>query len=400
MNWDKTKEYIHIYSKLLEFGAVIYGAGKNGKYVFDFLKNHDIEVNSVGDKIIGKQIGNLYSISLQDLCARDCSEICIVTPNKMLVQEEIEILKTKFQLVIDNIIMGEVINWFEYNFPICEGEMNYKESHPFNCYDSPFSTYKEKEYNKQFVDNDKLLDIDLNIDVQKDFLPRLLKRGQEFWKKYDANNKQFRYLPGNSMFNDSDATLLHSVMMEYKPKQIIEIGSGFSTCMMLDTNEFWLNNNVDITCIEPYPARLKNNIKDTDNIRLKEEFVQNVSLREFENLEENSILFIDSSHVVKAGGDIPYEYFEILPRLKAGVIVHIHDIFSAFSYPQKWIENGRCYTEGFLLRALLMNNNRYKIIYFNNSMSMKYQNDYLNAWGGSHVGQIVGGSIWLKVCCE
>lgn len=98
------KEYICIYAKMMEVGVVIYGAGNNGKYVYDNLKSRDIEVNAIADKVIGKQIDKVFSISLQNLCDRDCKEVCIVTPNKMLVHEEIRLLKTKFDLVVDNVM--------------------------------------------------------------------------------------------------------------------------------------------------------------------------------------------------------------------------------------------------------------------------------------------------------
>jgi hypothetical protein len=169
---------------------------------------------------------------------------------------------------------------------------------------------------------------------------------------------------------------------------------------MLDTNEVWLDNQVDITCIEPFPDRLYNNIKSTDTLKIKTDFIQNINLNEFENLKENDILFIDSSHVAKAGGDIPYEYFEILPRLKNGVLIHIHDIFSTFSYPTEWLYQSRAYNEGFVLRALLMNNARYKIIYFNNMMEKLYSNEYMKIDGFRPDTIELGSSMWLKVCSK
>ncbi len=78
----------------------------------------------------------------------------------------------------------------------------------------------------------------------------------------------------------------------------------FSTCVMLDTNEYWLDNQIEITCIEPYPHRLMENIRNKEKIEIRSEFVQHAPLEVFDSLEANDILFIDSSHVVKAGGDI------------------------------------------------------------------------------------------------
>ena len=207
--------------------------------------------------------------------------------------------------------------------------------------------------------------------------------------------KNFKYKSNKGWFDDGDAGLLHSMILEYKPKRIIEIGSGFSTCVMLDTNEYWLDNQIEITCIEPYPHRLMENIRNKEKIEIRSEFVQHVPLEVFDSLEANDILFIDSSHVVKAGGDIIWEYFHIIPRLKDGVIIHIHDIIYPFTYPERWILQGRAYTEAFILRAFLMNNNRYEILFFNSMMIKKCYEEYRSGWNKEH--ELSGfGSIWFR----
>lgn len=200
------------------------------------------------------------------------------------------------------------------------------------------------------------------------------------------------------MFRSADAFLLHSIIREYNPKHIIEIGSGYSTAVMLDANEYYMGGQIDITCIEPYPERLFSILKDGDDkiLSLRKDFVQNIILDEFDNLEENDILFIDSSHVAKMGGDVPYEYFNILPRLKKGVIIHIHDIFYPFTYPDKWIVGGRAYNEAFILRALLMNNNAYKMIFFNNMIYQLCSDRYRAIFNRCNLAEGVGSSIWLK----
>ncbi len=135
-------------------------------------------------------------------------------------------------------------------------------------------------------------------------------------------------------------------------------------------------------------------VKEQNNICLYQNVVQNVDLDLFKKLEENDILFIDSSHVAKVGSDVMYEYFDILPVLKSGVIIHVHDMFYPFEYPEEWIKQGRAYNELYIVRALLMDSKKYKIIFFNDMMVKKYYEKYQESWMGNY--PIFGGSLWLQ----
>ncbi len=124
------------------------------------------------------------------------------------------------------------------------------------------------------------------------------------------------------------------------PKKFIEVGSGFTSAVTLDTNEFYLDNKIELTFIKPNANLLKSILKKTDNINLIEKGLQDVPLDVFEQLESGDVLFIDSTHVSKIGSDVNYLFFEILPRLKKGVYIHLHDIFYPFEYPKQWILDG------------------------------------------------------------
>ena len=103
-------------------------------------------------------------------------------------------------------------------------------------------------------------------------------------------------------------------------------------------------------------------IRIEDEIRLTEDIVQNLPMTYFESLTANDILFIDSSHVSKLGSDVNFLFFEVLPRLAKGVLVHVHDIHRKFEYPISWAKEGRGWNEAYILRALLANSRRYQII--------------------------------------
>ena len=168
----------------------------------------------------------------------------------------------------------------------------------------------------------------------------------------------------NSFFEPADAINLYCFMNEFKPKNIIEVGSGYTSALMLDINENQLSNKVNLTFIEPYPERLLSLISDEDinNVTIHKMALQQVPLSIFDTLENNDILFIDSSHVVKFDSDVNWLLSEIIPRLKNGVIIHFHDIQYPFEYPKHWLEEGRAWNEAYMLRSFLQYNNSFNII--------------------------------------
>src|SRR6185295_14291779 len=118
--------------------------------------------------------------------------------------------------------------------------------------------------------------------------------------------------------------------------------------------------------IEPYPDLVKRLLRpdDFDRVQFIRSLVQDVPLKIFDVLEANDILFIDSSHVCKVGSDVYHELFRILPRLRPGVIIHFHDIFWPFEYPEDWLREGRAWNELYLMRAFLQHNEAYEILLF------------------------------------
>ncbi len=91
--------------------------------------------------------------------------------------------------------------------------------------------------------------------------------------------------------------------------------------------------------------------------------VKDVDVVFFSALEENDILFIDSSHMIRPEGDVLFEYLELLPTLKPGVLVHVHDIFTSRNYPREWLQDEvRMWNEQYLLEAFLTHNRNWKII--------------------------------------
>ncbi|GAB3961747.1 class I SAM-dependent methyltransferase [Spirosoma harenae] len=206
---------------------------------------------------------------------------------------------------------------------------------------------------------------------------------------YNASGNQYCY---------SDAIMLHCMMRTFEPKRIIEVGSGFSSAVMLDTNQQFFNDRIEFTFIEPYPQRLYGLMKEGDQKRAVtyDKGLQEINLSVFEKLGENDILFIDSTHVSKVGSDVNQVVFTILPKLKKGVLIHFHDIFYPFEYPKDWVmeSSGFGWNESYLLRAFLANNPKYEIVMFNTFMEYFHRE-----WFQKNMPlclENTGGSIWLR----
>ncbi len=165
------------------------------------------------------------------------------------------------------------------------------------------------------------------------------------------------------------------MLRHFKPKTIVEIGSGFSSAEMLDINDHFLGGQTSFHFIEPYPDRLYSLLSPDDRARctIHEKPVQFIDPKVFTQLRENDILFIDSSHVAKKQSDVNHLLFEVLPLLQKGVIVHIHDIFWPFDYPDRWIEGGRAWNEAYFFRAFLQYNPTFEVLFFNSFLLSRHR---------------------------
>ena len=118
-----------------------------------------------------------------------------------------------------------------------------------------------------------------------------------------------------------------------------------------------------LTAIEPYPRPFLREALAGRGTLIADK-VENVPVRRFEELERDDILFIDSSHSVRIGGDVVYEMLEILPRLRPGVLVHVHDIFLPQEYPKEWVlDRFVFWNEQYLFQAFLAFNDHFETLW-------------------------------------
>jgi len=209
-----------------------------------------------------------------------------------------------------------------------------------------------------------------------------------------ANGLRYHY--DQTVFSFADAIFLYSFLRQHRPRRVIEVGSGFSSAVMLDTRELFLDRATEMTFIEPYPTKLRRLLKPGDDSRatIFEKKVQDIPVSLFTSLGPGDLLFIDSSHVVKAGSDVQFLMFEVVPHLRPGVFVHFHDIFYSFEYPDQWLLKGSYWNEAYFLRAFLAYNSEWEIYFFNN-----YVGDMFRDFLTEHMPLCLkntGGSLYLR----
>ena len=208
----------------------------------------------------------------------------------------------------------------------------------------------------------------------------------------------YKYYVNNVSFRAVDGEILYCMIRHFKPKRIYEIGSGYSTYLSaeaLKINETKYNCKGELVAFEPYPNEtLKKGFPGLSKLVTTK--IQDVDVSSFNVLEENDILFIDSTHVLKIGSDVQYEYLEILPRLKKGVIIHIHDIFLPSEYPKQWVlKDHKFWTEQYLLQAFLTFNDTFEILWGGSYMHLKHP-DLLEKSFNSYNKKGWPGSFWMR----
>jgi predicted O-methyltransferase YrrM len=178
---------------------------------------------------------------------------------------------------------------------------------------------------------------------------------------HPRSSREFSYL--NRSFGPGDAEILYSIIRHFKPQRIVEIGSGNSTLMA--ANAIRRNRSevpghaCEHVCIEPYEMPWLERI----GVKVIRRRVEDLGLDLFGALQANDVLFIDSSHVIRPQGDVLTEYLEILPTLKPGVLVHVHDIFTPRDYPaQRLRAEVRFWNEQYLLEAFLCRNRDFRVL--------------------------------------
>lgn len=211
-------------------------------------------------------------------------------------------------------------------------------------------------------DDRPLPGVDLAAERQLEFL-RSFDYSTELMQLEDPPGTPLGYRFGNRMFEQGDAELLYSMVRCMKPSRIFEIGSGNSTLVARKAIAANQREDADHVCkhlcVEPYEADW---LEET-GVRVVRQRAEKLGVEFFAELDDGDLLFIDSSHIIRPQGDVLFEFLELLPTLRPGVIVHVHDIFTPRDYPAEWVlEVQRLWNEQYLLEAFLSHNVEWQVL--------------------------------------
>ena len=238
-----------------------------------------------------------------------------------------------------------------------------------------------------------LVGIDMNDEEQLRLVAEVFP---QFRSEYEAipsapTEDPAQFYLDNGLFGGTDAFVLYCMLRHLQPRRVLEVGGGFST--RLAAQAALANGSTELTCIEPFPdAVLQDGFPGLTTLISSR--VEETSLEVFLGLEENDVLFIDSSHVARVGSDVTFLFLEVLPRLQPGVVVQVHDVFLPFEYPRDWVMDSlRFWSEQYLLQAFLAFNSAFYVLLANSYLNARFPEALRNTfpmspwWGG--------GSFWF-----
>ena len=260
--------------------------------------------------------------------------------------------------------------------------------------------FNPRHLHRPLTEERNLPGINLNVEGQLELLERFDYAG-ELDRIPRRATEAATFFYDNPNFPPGDSEYLYSVVRYYKPRSILEVGSGFSTLIMQRALACNAVNDSSyrctLRCIEPFEMPWLGAVKGVDLIRGQ---IENLDASLVEELEANDILFIDSSHVVRPQGDVLRIFLQLLPMLRSGVLVHVHDIFTPRDYPREWlVDEVRIWSEQYLLEAFLSCNSRFRVLGALNFLSVHYPDRLAAKFPvfREKLGKCNPGSIWLQV---
>ncbi len=249
-----------------------------------------------------------------------------------------------------------------------------------------------RELAKAYPGRSPLPGIDLRVDSQLHLLREVFPQFAGEYNNFPAQpTSPNSFWLDNGVFVGIDPHVYYCMIRHLKPAKVIEVGAGFSTLAAAQACE--KNGDTRLLAVEPYPREfIAQEVHGIEHINQKAE---SLGIKFFAQLGENDILFIDSSHVVRTGGDVCFLILDVLPTLAKGVIVHFHDIFLPFDYPEEWpLEHHNFWTEQYMLQAYLAENSKVEVLFSNNLMAQDYPDELKTAFPNAL--RWTGGSFWFR----
>ncbi len=232
---------------------------------------------------------------------------------------------------------------------------------------SPVPDLKDLDQREVWTRRTPLRGIEMGLEAQVRFLTDLAKAyAHECDWPAESPQDPTQFYWNNVSFSFQCASLLHYMIRHHKPRRIIEVGSGMSSRVIsaaLRMNEAETHQPCEYAIVDPFPSEETRRLPFLASIQTRK--VEELDPSFFEDLGAGDILFIDSGHTVKIGGDVNFLFLEVLPVLAPGVVIHVHDIPMPHEYPRVYYTNPTfrvLWTESYLLQAFLMFNNEFEVL--------------------------------------
>ena len=223
-------------------------------------------------------------------------------------------------------------------------------------YDSPIPNVQELDAST-FERASLMRGITFDIEAQFGFVERELA---EFTRDFQppltaaqAGSHCFYLL--NGTYESGDAELLYGMLRHLRPSRVLELGSGFST--LIAREALAANGTGELLTYDPYRSPLL-----PPDAPVVSDDVQTMPESVFTALTERDVLFVDTSHTVKQGGDVNRIVLDLLPLLAPGVVVHFHDIFLPYPYTRQHLLDAHFWAEQYLLQAFLSGNRDWEVL--------------------------------------
>ena len=245
-----------------------------------------------------------------------------------------------------------------------------------------------------------MVGVDLNVDGQLRLLDVLAAQFRAEYSTFPAHatGGPFDYYLHNGGFGPVDGEILYGILRQFRPRRVIEVGSGHSTrCIAkaLDRNRADGAAAADFVAIDPSGAGVTDRIPAVT--RALHQRVETVPIDQLTALDSGDVLFIDSPHVVTVGGAVTFLFLEVIPRLRPGVLVHVHDVFLPAHYPREWVvRDRRFYAEQYMLQAFLAFNREFEIMWMGSYMHARHSARLAAVIPSYDAARDRPGSFWMR----
>lgn len=230
--------------------------------------------------------------------------------------------------------------------------------------------------------------LDLNVEGQLAFLRQVSGHAFEL-----AELEAEGFSWDNPTISRADAALYYCTIRELRPRTVIEVGGGHST--WIAARAAARNGATEVVCIDPDPPEALRGLAGL--ARVVGRPVQEADPGLFAGLGAGDVLFLDGTHVARIGSDVNYLLLDVIPALEDGVLVHVHDVFTPWEYPEWWIRGRQAFwTEQYLLEAFLLFNREFEVLCMTNQLGREHPEAVREALALPHDAAPGGSSAWLR----